>query len=163
MIKPIGTAVSLDCWKNSKGVTPSPNTRLHRKLAVIVAPACREWDCRCENHCTLLFHSFLFLHLGLDPAGWDSSLYPLYLFCLLKVLFNISCFRDGLSDRINLRRREFMSIYLKTRVFSPRLLEQTIMVQECVVEGHFFLPDATGSREKASQECHHVMNPSRGC
>lgn len=90
------------------------------------------------SHYTLPFHCFLFLHLGLDFAGWDSSfLSSLLILSSSSVLLNVSCFCDGLSGRINLRGREFVSIYLKTRVFSPWLLEQT-MVRECVVEGIFF-------------------------
>lgn len=53
----------------------------------------------------------------------------------------------GYLDRINLRSREFISIYLKTRVFNPWLLEQTIMVQKRVVEGKF-LPDARQEVER---------------
>lgn len=44
-----------------------------------------------------------------------------------SVLLSVSCFQDGLSDRFDLRGREFVSIDLKTRAVSPWLLEQTIM------------------------------------
>lgn len=107
----------------------------------------REWDCRCEP----LYLTFSLFSLS-SPWTWSCWLGQFFLSALLilsfrSVLFNVSCFCDGLSDRINLRGKEFISIYLKTRVFSPRLLEQTIMVQECVVEGKF-LPDARQEIER---------------
>lgn len=111
------------------------------------ASACGEWDRRYEP----LYLTFSLLSLS---SPWSCScwvgqffLSPSLISSSSSVLLNVSCFQDGLSDRLNLRGREFVSIYLKTRAVSPWLLEQTIMVQDCVVEGKF-LPDARQEVER---------------
>lgn len=100
------------------------------------------------SHYTLPFHCFLFLHSRLDLAGWVNSFYLLYLFCLPAVYYStfpVSVMGYLIESTWGVKN--LFPLTLKTRVFSPRLLEQTIMVQECVVEGKF-LPDARQEVER---------------